>query len=70
MYHSTAAAMGRSDLLANGISQALLTTAAGLSVAIPAMAAYLFFVGRVDRLIIEIDGLGHIEGVMAVESPA
>jgi biopolymer transport protein ExbB len=55
---SKAAAMGRSDLLANGIGEALLTTAAGLCVAIPAMAAYLFFVGRVDRLIIEIDALG------------
>lgn len=55
---SKAAAMGRSDLLASGIGEALLTTAAGLSVAIPALAAYLFFVGRVDRLIIEIDALG------------
>ena len=45
-------------MLAAGISQALLTTAAGLSVAIPALIAYLFFVGRVDRLIIDIDGLG------------
>jgi biopolymer transport protein ExbB len=27
-------------------------------VAIPALIAYLFFVGRVDRLIIEIDALG------------
>ena len=50
--------MGRPELLAVGISQALLTTAAGLSVAIPALIAYLFFVGRVDRLITEIDALG------------
>jgi len=55
---ATADAMGRPELLAAGISQALLTTAAGLSVAIPALIAYLFFVGRVDRLIIDIDGLG------------
>jgi biopolymer transport protein ExbB len=54
----TAGAMGRPELLAGGISQALLTTAAGLSVAIPALIAYLFFVGRVDRLIIAIDALG------------
>ncbi|WP_231756534.1 MotA/TolQ/ExbB proton channel family protein [Lignipirellula cremea] len=52
---ASADAMGRPELLAGGISQALLTTAAGLSVAIPALIAYLFFVGRVDRLIIEID---------------
>ena len=44
-------------LIAIGISQALLTTAAGLTVAIPALIAYLFFVGRVDRLIIELDSL-------------
>lgn len=55
---ATANAMGRPELLAAGISQALLTTAAGLSVAIPALIAYLFFVGRVDKLVIEIDSLG------------
>ncbi len=53
-----AGAMGRPELLAAGISQALLTTAAGLTVAIPALIAYLFFVSRVDRLIIAIDALG------------
>lgn len=55
---ASADAMGRPDLLASGIGEALLTTAAGLSVAIPALTAYLYFVGRVDRLIIEIDSLG------------
>ncbi len=53
-----AGAMGRPELLAGGISQALLTTAAGLSVAIPALIAYLYFISRVDRLIISIDSLG------------
>ena len=51
-------AMGRPEVLANGISQALLTTAGGLSVAIPAFIAYLYFAGRVDRLIMDIDDLG------------
>ena len=51
-------AMGRPDLLAAGISQALLTTAGGLTVAIPAIAAHLFFISRVDRLVMEIDVLG------------
>lgn len=55
---ATADAMGRPELLATGISQALLTTAAGLSVAIPALITYLFFVSRVDRLIMDIDALG------------
>ena len=53
-----AGAMGRPELLAAGISQALLTTAAGLTVAIPGLIAYLFFISRVDRLISEIDALG------------
>ena len=55
---ATSDALGRPELLANGISQALLTTAAGLTVAIPALIFYLFFVSRVDRLIIDIDALG------------
>lgn len=48
-------AMGRPELLAGGIGAALLTTAAGLCVAIPAYAAYAFFLGRADRLILEMD---------------
>ena len=55
---ATADAMGRPELLAEGISEALLTTAAGLTVAIPALICYLFFVSRVDRLIIDIDAMG------------
>lgn len=51
-------AMGRPEMLAGGISQALLTTAAGMSVAIPAIIFYLYFVSRVDRLIIDIDAAG------------
>ena len=60
-------AMGRPELLASGISQALLTTAAGLTVAIPAIAAHLFFLSRVDRLVMEIDELGE-EVVNAIAS--
>jgi biopolymer transport protein ExbB len=55
---STADAMGRTELLAAGISEALLTTAAGLLIAIPALCFYLFFVGRVERLLSDIDALG------------
>lgn len=55
---ASAAAMGKPELLAAGISQALLTTAAGLFVAIPALIVYLFFSGRVDRLIMDIDAYG------------
>jgi len=51
-------AMGRPELLAGGISEALLSTAAGLFVAIPALIFYLYFVGRVDALVMEIDSEG------------
>jgi biopolymer transport protein ExbB len=64
---ATADAMGRPELLAAGISQALLTTAAGLTVAIPAIIAYLFFSSRVDRLIIDIDALSQ-QVVQAIAS--
>ena len=45
-------------VIATGISQALLTTAAGMTVAIPALIAYLFFSSRVDKHVMEIDRLG------------
>lgn len=47
--------MGKAEELAEGISMALLTTAAGLTVAIPALIAYLYFIGRADRLVTEMD---------------
>ncbi len=46
-----------SERLAGGIAVALLTTAAGLSVAIPALVLYMYFVGRVDALVMEMDRL-------------
>ena len=54
---ATVDAMGKSELLASGISTALVTTAGGLFVAIPALTSYLFFVGRVDQLIMELDAV-------------
>jgi biopolymer transport protein ExbB len=64
---STSDVMGRTELFAGGISEALLATASGLSVAIPALAFYLFFLGRVDRLVIDIDALGQelVESISA-----
>ena len=55
---STSSAMGRPELLAGGISEALITTAAGLTIAIPALVCYLYFLSRVDQLITELDALG------------
>lgn len=51
-------AMGRPEMLAAGISEALITTAAGLVVAIPSLTAYMYFISRVDQLIVAIDALG------------
>ncbi len=48
-------AMGRPELLAGGIGEALITTAAGLLVAIPAYLLYMYFLGHTDRLVMEID---------------
>jgi biopolymer transport protein ExbB len=63
-----AQAMGKPELLASGIAEALITTAAGLMVAIPALILYLIFLSRVDQLIIEIDALGQeVIGVIAAE---
>ncbi|RMH61253.1 MAG: MotA/TolQ/ExbB proton channel family protein [Zetaproteobacteria bacterium] len=47
--------VGKADALAGGISKALNTTAAGLTVAIPALIAHRFFEAKVDRLVIEIE---------------
>jgi len=47
--------VGKADILAGGISKALNTTAAGLSVAIPTLVAYRLFEARVDRFVIEIE---------------
>ena len=66
---STADAMGRTELLAAGISEALFTTAAGLLIAIPALVFYLLFVGRVERLLMDIDNLGQeLVGLISAEA--
>lgn len=42
---------GNPSLVASGISEALITTAAGLIVGIPALAGYYYFRGRVEKYI-------------------
>ena len=46
---------GNANVLAGGISTALITTAAGLSVAIPALAFHRFFLRRVDELVVDVE---------------
>lgn len=52
---AAAGAMGRPDLLAGGFGEALITTAMGLLVAIPAMVLHSYFTSRVDRLAMRLD---------------
>ncbi len=47
--------VGKADVLAGGISKALNTTAAGLSVAIPSLVAYRIFEARVSAFVVEIE---------------
>ncbi len=47
--------IGDAHLLAGGISQALITTAAGLTVAIPAFIFYRYFQGLVTNLVLEME---------------
>ncbi len=61
--------MGDPRMLSAGISEALLTTAAGLLVAIPALIAYRYLRGRVDRIVIDMEKSA-IELVDIVESAA
>jgi biopolymer transport protein ExbB len=46
---------GNASALAGGISQALITTAAGLSVAIPALVMHRYFIGRIDSIVIDLE---------------
>ena len=52
------AAMVDVGLLATGIWQALTTTAAGLTVAIPVFLGYRYVLSRVDRYAVEIEDVG------------
>lgn len=47
--------VGDPSVLAGGISVALITTAAGLSVAIPSLIFYRYFRGKVDELVIKME---------------
>jgi len=46
---------GNPHLVAGGISEALVTTAAGLVVGIPTLILYHFFRGKVDRFVFEME---------------
>lgn len=51
----TSSGVGNPAVLAGGISEALITTAAGLSVAIPAVIFHRYLSGRVDRIVVRME---------------
>jgi biopolymer transport protein ExbB len=46
---------GNASVLAGGISEALITTATGLSVAIPALIMHRYFTGRIDGIVVGLE---------------
>jgi biopolymer transport protein ExbB len=51
----TTGGIGNPTVLAGGIAKALITTAAGLSVAIPALIGYRYYRNRVDTLVVNME---------------
>ena len=51
----TANGIGDPRILSGGIGEALITTAAGLTVAIPSLIAYRFLRGKVERLVVRME---------------
>ena len=47
--------VGQATALAGGISEALITTIAGLFIGIPALVAYNYFASRAEALVLEIE---------------
>lgn len=70
------AMVGKSEKLAEGIGMALIATAGGLIVAIPALVLYMYLGGRVDTVVMEMDSLAQkvvnlisAEGLQASDLP-
>lgn len=61
--------LGRPELLAAGISQALITTAAGLTIAVPSQVAYYWLRSRVERFARRVEEL-YAKAVEALTLPA
>ena len=57
--------VGDPAVLAGGISEALITTAAGLTVAIPSLIGYRYLRGRIDRLVVQMEkeAIGLVEAL-------
>jgi biopolymer transport protein ExbB len=53
--HELERCVGNPTVLAGGIAEALITTAAGLTVAIPALIGYRYYRSRVDTLVVDME---------------
>jgi len=63
-------ASARPVMLADGVSEALVTTAAGLLIGIPAVAAYALFRGRVQGMISDLEAATtQVMALLAVNPP-
>jgi biopolymer transport protein ExbB len=65
----TVSGIGNPASLAGGIAEALITTAAGLTVAIPSLLAYKYLRGRVQTLVVQMEKEA-IKLVEAIEAQA
>lgn len=69
-------ALGKAELLAEGIYEAMITTAAGLLVTIPVLFAYHWLSAKIDRLVSEMDQVTvefveeYAQAPRAVDKPA
>ena len=65
------AGVGHAGLLSGGIAEALITTAAGLTIGVPALIAYNLFDSRVDTYANKIDGYAHLllKNLSQMENP-
>ena len=51
----TTVGVGNPQILAGGISEALITTAAGLSVGIPSLMFHRYFKGKINELTVDME---------------
>ncbi len=69
-------ALGKTEMLAEGIYEAMITTAAGLVVAIPVLLCYHWIASRIEGLVMEIDGMtvefieDYEDGRLGADAPA
>ncbi|MEI7899886.1 MAG: MotA/TolQ/ExbB proton channel family protein [bacterium] len=57
---ASAGGMGKADVLAKGIYEALVTTAAGLTIAIPVVLIYQYLISKVEGHVDEMDEMGMV----------